>query len=323
MIASAVLFLLIFTGCLTIGTVGLMLTDRSRRIRRARLVRYSADHPGATSELVRKRVSQTTNTVAQAALKQRQAGIQGLLQRRVREAGLTMSPLSSLLVMGLIAALTCVGLAMATPLSKPLVGLISFGSGWIVLNAVFDVLKARRIGRFTEALPDCLDVFARGLRAGQPLSEALGLVASHASGIAQEEFLRCRDEHRVGRPLDETLASMADRIATPEARFIAVATNLQAETGGNLVETLENLAVLLRDRRKLRKKAAALSAETRVSAVILSSLPFGIGLIIFMFNPGYLAPLIQDPRGLLLTTVGVLSLCLGIFSMYKLSRIDV
>lgn len=135
--------------------------------------------------------------------------------------------------------------------------------------------------------------------------------------------MRCRDEHRVGLPLSDALSGMADRIATPEARFIAVATSLQAETGGNLVETLENLAVLLRDRRNLRKKAAALSAETRVSAIILSALPFVVGVILFVLNPGYLTPLIEDPRGNFMALAGVISLSLGLYSMYKLARIDV
>ncbi|WP_417254814.1 type II secretion system F family protein [Celeribacter sp.] len=323
MVGTVSAFIMIFTACVAFGAVSLILYDRARRIRRARLVRYSADQSKTTPELVRQRVAETARNATHAAMKQRRGGVRGLLEQRVREAGLSMTPASVLLSMGITAIGIGLGLTFMTSLAMPLRVLVAIGGGWMMVNLFLDLLKGRRVRQFTEALPDCLDVFARGLRAGQPLGESLGLVASHSSGIAREEFLRCRDEHRVGLPLNEALSGMADRIATPEARFIAVATSLQAETGGNLVETLENLAELLRDRRKLRKKAAALSAETRVSAMILSGLPFGIGLILFVLNPGYLSPLIEDPRGHLMTFAGVLSLSLGIYSMYKLSRIDV
>ncbi|WP_417260272.1 type II secretion system F family protein [Celeribacter sp.] len=323
MIGSVSTFILIYTICVTIGAVSLILYDRARRIRRARLIRYSADKSKTTSELVRRRVAETARQSTMSAMKHRRSGVMGLLDRRQREAGLSLTPRMVLLGMGGISIVIWLGLTLITSLPLLFRVMIAIGGGWTTMNLLLDLLRSRRIRQFTEALPDCLDVFARGLRAGQPLGEALGLVASHASGIAREEFLRCRDEHRVGLPLNEALSGMADRIATPEARFIAVATSLQSETGGNLVETLENLAVLLRDRRNLRKKAAALSAETRVSAMILSALPFGIGTILFVLNPSYLKPLIDDPRGHVMTLAGLISLSLGLYSMYKLSRIDV
>ncbi|MBU2865845.1 type II secretion system F family protein [Pacificibacter marinus] len=323
MVGTVPAFIMIFMTCVAFGVVSLILYDRARRIRRARLVRYSVDQSKITPELVRQRVAETARNATRAAMKQRRSGMRGVLEQRVREAGLSITFAWVLFSMGIAAIGIGLGLIFMTSLAIPLVVLVATGGGWMSVNLFLDLLKGRRMRQFTEALPDCLDVFARGLRAGQPLAESLGLVANHSSGIAQEEFLRCRDEYRVGLPLNEALSGMADRIATPEARFIAVATTLQAETGGNLVETLENLAELLRDRRKLRKKAAALSAETRVSAMILSGLPFGIGLILFILNPGYLSPLIEDTRGHLMTVAGVLSLSLGIYSMYKLSRIDV
>ncbi|QRD45500.1 type II secretion system F family protein [Pseudosulfitobacter pseudonitzschiae] len=177
--------------------------------------------------------------------------------------------------------------------------------------------------RFNEALPDCLDILARGLRAGQPIPAALSVVAQHATGISQDEFRRCCEELKLGVPLIRALTGMAERIGSPEAHFVTVATSLQAETGGNLVETLENLAELLRERKKLRKKAAALTAEIRVSAVILSSLPFVVAVTLYFMNPGYLNPLITDPRGQIMAMAALASLGMGIFSMYRLSRIDV
>lgn len=304
------------------GALCLVGLDRARRIRRARLVRYSTDHPSATSEMVRKRLADSASNARTDALKHTRSGVLGLLELRAREAGLNISPAGSVTAIAVISALVLAGLVLGIRIPAIFAVVAAPATGWILINGLFDLLRSRRMRRFTEALPDCLDVFARGLRAGQPLGEALGLVASHTKGVAQEEFLTCREEHLMGMPLGAALAGVAARVTTPEARFLAVATNLQAEVGGNLIETLENLANLLRARRKLRKKAAALSAETRISAVILSSLPFVIGMILFVINPSYLMPLINDPRGRVLALLGVLSLCFGIGSMYKLSRID-
>ncbi len=319
---TLVIFVAIFTLSMCLSTACLMMLDRARRIRRARLVRYSAAHPHATAELVRQRLRQAASMASSSALRHRKSGVMGLLEQRIREAGLSVSASTSLLIMACIALIIGSILVVTTSLAPVLIVLVSAGCGWVLPNAIFDLLRGQRVRSFTEALPDCLDVFARGLRAGLPVGESLGLVSHHSTGIAHDEFRRCREEHRMGMPFDQALAGMADRLGTTEAQFIAVATNLQSETGGNLVETLENLANLLRERRKLRKKAAALSAEIRVSAVILSCLPFAIGLIIAILNPTYLHPLLEDPRGRLLALAGLVSLSLGIASMYKLSRID-
>ncbi|TNE69120.1 MAG: pilus assembly protein TadB [Rhodobacteraceae bacterium] len=323
MLMSALLFLLIFVACVAVSTFALMMYDRTNRGRRSRLMRAAAAHPGATSAQVRQRLAESASEAASAVLKREKSGVIGVLEQRLRAAGLSLSAPAGLLLVLFLSVLSFLGLMVFAAVPAMWSALIAIGAGWMLLNVVLDILRLRRVRQFTEALPDCLDVFARGLRAGQPLGEALGLVANHSKGIAQEEFLRCREEYRMGMALDEALSGMADRITSPEARFIAVATGLQAETGGNLIETLENLAMLLRDRRKLRKKAAALSAETRVSAVILSGLPFAVGGVIFFMNPNYLSPLIEDPRGRILGILGLLSLSLGIASMYKLSRIDV
>ncbi|UOA25410.1 type II secretion system F family protein [Pseudosulfitobacter sp. DSM 107133] len=317
-----VYFVLSFLTCLILGFSGLMLLDRSRRLRRARLVRFSSDHPGRATARVMRRLDALQNT-EKDGLRHTKGGVVGLLQVRLKEAGLEISPLAALIVMLLIASAVGLGLWYARLLVWPLAVAVGAGSGWVLFNVTLGGLRARRVRAFNNALPDCLDILARGLRAGQPIPAALAVVAQHARGIAQEEFRRCCEELKLGVPLIRALAGVATRIGSPEAHFVTVATNLQSETGGNLVETLENLAEQLRDRKKLRKKAAAMSAEIRVSAVILSSLPFVVAIVLYIMNPGYLNPLVIDPRGQVMAGAALFSLCLGIFSMYKLSRLDV
>ncbi|MFG6547311.1 type II secretion system F family protein [Sulfitobacter sp. 1A10445] len=315
-------FVLTFLICTSLGITGLMLIDRSRRMRRARLVRFSTDHPAKSSVRVMRRL-EAVQAKETNGLRRDRNGILGVLEQRLREAGLEMAPTGAVGLIALISISVCLALWSTGLLLLPLALAVGAGSGWVGFGILLDGLRARRVRAFNEALPDCLDILARGLRAGQPIPAALTVVAQNSKGIAQDEFRRCCEELKLGVPLVPALTGMAERIGSPEARFVTVATSLQSETGGNLVETLENLAELLREKRKLRKKAAALTAEIRVSAVILTSLPFVVALALFVMNRTYLTPLIADPRGHVMVAVALASLCMGVFSMYRLSRLDV
>jgi len=315
-------FFLTFVAFTGLELLLLVLLDRTQRIRRARLVRYSIDHPDNAADVVRRRLQASQSTAA-SGLRHERRGIAGALERRLIGAGLSLSVRAVVTMTAFLSLLAVGGISGTTALPLPVGLVLGPVVGWVLLNIFLDLRRARRVRAFNEALPECLDIFSRGLRSGQTIAASVGVVAHHTSGIAREEFQQCREELRLGMPLQSALSGMASRIGTPEAHFIVIATNLQAETGGNLVETLDNLATLLRDRHKLRKKAAALSAETRISAVILSGLPFVVTATLLAVNPTYLLPLVDDPRGQILSLAGLASLSAGIFSMYRLSKIDV
>lgn len=194
-------------------------------------------------------------------------------------------------------------------------------AGFAVL--VINFAKSRYREAFTAQLPEALDVFARGLRAGRPVSDSLGIVVENAKGPTQREFSRCYDEICMGTTLPESLARLEGRIPTAEVSFFSVATSLQAETGGNLIETMEGLAGQLRERRKLRLKARALSSEARASAVILAALPFAVALAIGLLNGQYLEPLYADNRGQIMALGAVCSIGLGVFMMVRMGKLDV
>ncbi|KIN71542.1 type II secretion system F family protein [Sulfitobacter guttiformis] len=193
----------------------------------------------------------------------------------------------------------------------------------LIVFAAVRIAQAYYRATFTEQLPEALDVFARGLRAGRPVSDSIGIVVETSKGPVHREFTRCHDEICMGETLSNSLARLQARVATPEVSFFAVATSLQAETGGNMIETMENLAGQLRERRKLRKKARALSSEARASALILASLPFAVALAIAVLNGAYLAPLYSDPRGQMMSAVAVTSIGLGVFMMRQMGKLDV
>ncbi|MGB7318560.1 MAG: type II secretion system F family protein, partial [Planktotalea sp.] len=183
---------------------------------------------------------------------------------------------------------------------------------------IFRIKRKRHVASFTEGLPEALDVFARGLKAGRPVADSLSIVVENAKGPVKTEFERCRDELNVGASLLGSLERLCTRMPTQEVVFFSVATSLQSETGGNLIETIENLAEQLRERRKLKKKARALSSEARASAVILAALPFAVSATIGFLNPGYLQPLFTDSRGQIMLSIGIISIALGVFIMARM-----
>lgn len=196
----------------------------------------------------------------------------------------------------------------------------------LVVGAVVGVVRIAQIRyrtAFIAELPEALDIFARGLRAGRPVADSMAIVVDNSKGAVEIEFRRCHDEVRMGTALAECLERLNTRLPLPEVSFFAVSTALQAETGGNLIETMENLANQLRARRQLRKKARALSSEARASAVILAALPFAVGLLIAVLNGGYLEPLYADARGRMMSLTAVTSICLGVFVMVRMGKLDV
>ena len=151
----------------------------------------------------------------------------------------------------------------------------------------------------------------------------MAIVVDNAKGPILREFTKCRDEMRMGTTLPETLSRLETRIPTPEVSFFSVATSLQSETGGNLIETMEGLANQLRERRKLRRKARALSSEARASAMILAALPFAVALSIGLLNGAYLEPLYTDTRGQIMSLVAITSLAVGVGVMARMGKLDV
>ncbi len=291
---------------------GLIHADRQRRRHQARLRRVRPDTqskasvPPRARSAHRKSHSQFARVEAQIAQTNLRITLPELLVQ------------VCVAVLGLY-ALAVLFMGLHPLLALPLAIALPIGLATLALRTA----KARYRAAFTADLPEALDVFARGLRAGRPVSESLAIVVNTAKGPVKHEFSRCRDEISMGTSLPDSLARLEGRVPTAEVSFFSVATSLQAETGGNLIETMEGLAGQLRERRKLRKKARALSSEARASAFILAALPFAVTLAIALLNGEYLEPLYADPRGRVMALGALISVGLGVFMMARMGKIDV
>jgi tight adherence protein B len=181
-----------------------------------------------------------------------------------------------------------------------------------------EMMRQKRVARFSELLPDAIDVVIRGIRVGYPLPLALELAGREMPDPIGTEFGLTSDEISFGQDVRSAVENLYGRVGDEDLLFFVVAINVQNQTGGNLAEVLSRLSRLLRNRSKLRLKIRALSAEGRVSAVVLSLMPFilfaGIGLI----SPSYFGEIRNDPLVMPALIYGGLSLLVGNIVMYRM-----
>ena len=136
-------------------------------------------------------------------------------------------------------------------------------------------------------------------------------------------FAEIGESIRLGVPAEKAMADMAKKLGSTEFNFFVTCIVLQRETGGNLSEILSNLADVLRKRFMMRMKIKAMSSEAKSAAMIVGSLPFIVTLALTFLSPGYLNPLIDDPKGNFALGIAVTSLCTGIGIMMKMSRFEI
>jgi tight adherence protein B len=168
--------------------------------------------------------------------------------------------------------------------------------------------RSRRSQKISEQLPDALDMLSRSLQAGHGLASGFKLVATEMPLPIAMEFGRAFEEQNVGVEFRVAVENMTRRVPDNlDLRIFAVSIVIQHQTGGNLVEILQQISLTLRERFKFYGKVRSLTAEGRASAAVLGSLPFIAALIVGMMNPGYLDPLVDDPYGrmILLSAFGL------------------
>lgn len=182
---------------------------------------------------------------------------------------------------------------------------------------------AKRQKRLSEQLSDTLSILASALRAGHSFLQALDQVAKEINEPSASEFQRVVSEIRLGRPVEDSLLAMADRVASEDLRWAVLAVNIQREVGGNLAEVLDIVANTVRERAYVHRQVRVLSAEGRISVTILSVLPFLIAMYIAIVNPEYIGPLFTTTAGRIMLVVGGSLMGLGIFVMSRMVRIDV
>jgi tight adherence protein B len=246
-----------------------------------------------------------------------------LLAARLARTGRAISVGQYAMVTIGLAALSAIGLAIALPIGVIPSLLIGLLIGTALPHKVVGRMGRRRVAAFVALFPEAIDLMVRALRSGLPISEAIVGAGHEIGDPVGNELGRVESGMRLGRDLESLLWDIATRIDIPEFRFFIIALSVQRETGGNLAETLANLADVLRRRRQMRAKVRAMSSEARTTTMILGGLPIVVILLLAVTSPSYLVPLYTDIRGLILDGLAVTMLCTGIFIMIKMARFEI
>jgi len=184
-------------------------------------------------------------------------------------------------------------------------------------------LIKRRVAKFNSNFPDAIELMVRGLRSGLPITETLGIVAGEITGPVGVEFRVVADKMKIGRTMEVALQETADRLGTPEFQFFVITLAIQRETGGNLAETLSNLADVLRKRAQMKLKIRAMSSESKASAYIVGSLPFIVFGLVYMMNPKYMGGFFTDQRLMVAGIGGMIWMAIGAGIMAKMVSFEI
>ncbi|MCM0621665.1 type II secretion system F family protein [Nocardioides bruguierae] len=273
--------------------------------------------PDADQRQVRERA-----TDAAAELLSRQRTLEARIALRLEASGSGLKPAEWLVAH--VAVVVLAGLAgLLLGAGDPVVLLLAVALGLVVPWLVLRVRSNRRRTRFGAALPETLQMLAGAIAAGQSLMQAVDTVAAEGIDPVAGEFRRALVETRLGVALEDALEGVAVRFASEDLAWVVMAIRIQRQVGGNLAELLERVAGTMREREYLRRQVSALSAEGRLSAVVLGALPVLFALYLLVAQRDYVMVLFTDPRGLVLVGFGAALLVLGIFWMSRLVKVEV
>jgi len=183
--------------------------------------------------------------------------------------------------------------------------------------------RKRRLIKIEQQLPEAADFIARALRAGHSFNNVLQIVGNELPEPLSGEFRVAREEINYGVPLNEALHNMAARVPLTDLRYLIIAVIIQRDSGGNLAEILGNISQIIRARLKLIAQVRVLSAEGRMSAWILGTLPFFVMAMMLLINPTYISLLWTDPAGVRLLWYAAGMIVVGVFWLRKVIRIRV
>ncbi len=244
------------------------------------------------------------------------------LQERINQSGKDIAlsryvTFSGLLAVGTMVTLYSISGNVAIAIALGII--IGLGFPHMFISSMIK----KRQELFIKQFPDALDLITRGLQAGLPVNEAIINVGVEIPAPVGTEFRRVSDDVRLGKTLEQALWDANTRIDLPDYKFFVISLSVQRETGGNLGETLHNLATILRQRQQMKLKVKAMSSEAKASAYILGALPFVMLGLIMMMNYNYGIILFTHPTAIKVAVGGLIWMSIGIFSMAKMIDFDI
>jgi tight adherence protein B len=314
----------IAVGCLFYVFVYPLLTGSAKTEKRVEALsqsghqRRAADRMAELTASRKKSVAESLKELEESENAKRRLS----LADRIAQAGLTLEPRTFMLLsagLGLGGAVF-VFAAAEQPLVALMVALI-LGLG--LPNWLLSSLRKRRMARFLNEFPNAIDIIVRGIKSGLPLGDCLRIIAAEAREPLRSEFRYIVESQSLGLSVGDACARLFKRMPLQEANFFVIVIQIQQKAGGNLSEALSGLSRVLRDRKKMKAKVAAMSMEAKASAVIIGSLPFIMAVMVQIVSPGFIDPLFKKQTGhIILMGAGFWMLC-GIVTMKSMINFDI
>jgi tight adherence protein B len=243
------------------------------------------------------------------------------LDRMIEQADANIRP-SALFAISI--GLTMVGGMLSALIARtmyvaPVGAAIFFGIPWLWLWNK----RRSRLKKFASQLPDALELVARALRAGHSLAAGMHVVAEEMPPPVAKEFGRVYEEQNLGIPLEEALRNICERVPNLDLRFFVTSVAIQRQTGGDLAEILDKIGHVIRERYRILGQVKALTAEGRLSGLVLIALPFGLFLMMLHMKPDYIQLLWTDPLGIKMSIFALVLQVLGAYAIKKIVDIKV
>ncbi len=244
------------------------------------------------------------------------------IKARIGQAGLKLTPPQFYVMsigVGLVAFVFGLMFGLSLIMSLGIAFVLAFGLPRWVLG----YLLKRRKNKFLDELPNSLDVMVRSIKSGLPLNDALRLIAQEGQEPVKGEFRKVVEAQAVGLSIPEAVNRMYQAFPMQELNFFSIVIAIQSQAGGNLSEALSNLSKVLRERRKMKQKIAAVSMEAKASAAIIGSLPFIVAILVYLTSPDYIKILFVDPRGHLILGFSGIWMSIGVIVMRNMINFEI
>ncbi len=184
-------------------------------------------------------------------------------------------------------------------------------------------MAKKRIKLLNNQLGDAIMLLSSSLKAGYSFFQAVDTVTKEMSGPISEEFVIMQKEVNLGVSTEKALENLVQRVGSDDLEMVITAVLIQRQVGGNLSEVLDNISTTIRDRIKIKGEVRTITAQGRVSGLVLSLLPIVLGVLVYMINPSHMQVLFTNPFGIILLVYSGIMELIGIFIIRKIVRVEV
>ena len=215
------------------------------------------------------------------------------------------------------------GLLLTLRFGTPIMLLVGPVAAWLCSGVFLKFRQGRRTRAFNNQLGDTITLLSNALKAGHSFAQALSSVSRNASAPISEEFSRATREIALGIPVDDALNHMVQRNKSEDFDLLVTAVQIQRVVGGNLAEILDTIAYTIRERVRIQGEIRTLTAQARVSGIIITLLPFGLAGVLELISPSYFGPMLTETIGHVFLGIGIFAIAVGAAAIQKIVKIEV